>query len=251
VTGNILQYLQKTDRDTGFFVPLDQVDNFLKSTAFGIYGSNLLAGDFEQELHLLLAGILEMRKEMQHPLLNKDTPLALVTGGGPGAMEVGNRVAKDLHILSCANIVDFTAKDGAIVNEQLQNPFVEAKMTYRLDKLVERQADFHLDFPIFLMGGIGTDFEFSLEEVRRKVGSINPTPILLFGDPLYWSEKLSSRFKCNLRSGTIKGSEWISNCYYCIQKAEQGLKIYREFFNGTLPIGKEGPIYEQGFKIVN
>ncbi|WP_011175131.1 LOG family protein [Candidatus Protochlamydia amoebophila] len=249
-TGQILQYLQKPDRDTGFFVPLAHVDIFLKSTVFGIYGSNLLAGDFEQELHHLLAGVLEMRTEMQHPLLHKNTPLALVTGGGPGAMEVGNRVAKDLRILSCANIADFRAKDGSVVNEQLQNPFVEAKMTYRLDKLVERQADFHLDFPIFLMGGIGTDFEFSLEEVRRKVGSVNSTPILLFGEPDYWQQKLSSRFECNLHSGTIQGSEWISNCYYCIQKAEQGLKIYRDFFLGKLPIGKGGPIYEQGFKVV-
>jgi hypothetical protein len=47
--------------------------------------------------------------------------------------------------------------------------------------------------------------------------------------------------------GTIKGSEWVSNCFFCVQKAEQGLKIYREFFQGTLPIGKHGPIYEEGF----
>ena len=43
------------------------------------------------------------------------------------------------------------------------NPYIDAKVTYRLDRLVERQAEFHLDFPIFLMGGIGADFEYSLE----------------------------------------------------------------------------------------
>jgi predicted Rossmann-fold nucleotide-binding protein len=163
---------------------------------------------------------------------------------------VGNRVAQGLQILSCANIVDFRQKDVSVVNEQLQNPFVEAKMTYRLDKLVERQAEFHLDFPIFLVGGIGTDFEFSLEEVRRKVGSVISTPILLFGTPEYWREKITSRFKCNLESGTIKGSEWMSNCFYCIQKAEQGLKVYEKFFKGTLPIGRSGPLFEEGFAIV-
>lgn len=247
-TGNILQYIQKPDQDSGLFVPLNSVETFLKSTVFGIYGSNLLSGDFEGELRKLFKGILDMRAEMNHPLLNKNTPLALVTGGGPGAMEVGNRVAKELGILSCANVVDFRQKDNEpLVNEQHQNPFVEAKMTYRIDKLVERQAEFNLDFPIFLMGGVGTDFEFSLEEVRRKVGSVAPNPIILFGDTDYWKKKITSRFQCNLETGTIKGSEWLSNCFYCIQNAEQGLQIYRAFFNKTLPIGSKGPVYIDGF----
>ena len=120
-------------------------------------------------------------------------------------------------------------------------------MTYRIDKLVERQAEFDLDFPIFLMGGIGTDFEYTLEEVRRKVGAAGATPILLFGEVDYWREKITSRFKCNLKNGTIVGSEWLSNCFYCIQNAQQGLKIYRDYFEGKLLIGKSGPIYEEGF----
>lgn len=249
-SGQILQYAQKPDRDSGLFVPLQSVEKFLKSTVFGIYGSNLMAGHFEHELRSLFQGILDLRSQVNHPLLNKNTPISLVTGGGPGAMEVGNQVAKELQILSCANIVDFRAKeDDPVLNEQLQNPYIEAKMTYRLDKLVERQAEFNLDFPIFLTGGIGTDFEYSLEEVRRKVGSVIVTPILLFGEIDYWKQKITSRFKCNLETGTIKGSEWLSNCFFCIQTAEQGLKVYREYFQQTLPIGKEGPIYEEGFVI--
>ncbi len=243
----ILQYTLKSDKDTGLFVPLSLVETFRKATVLGVYGSNLQEGTFEQELKSLLSGLLEMRAEVSHPLLDRETPLALLTGGGPGAMEMSNRVAKSLGILSCANIVDFRSKGKGIVNEQHQNPYIDAKMTYRLDRLVERQAEFYLDIPIFVPGGIGMDFEYTLEEVRRKTGSCPITPVLLLGDTAYWRRKVTSRFQINRESGTIKGSEWVSNCFYCIQTARQGLSVLRRFFNNELPIGKEGPIYDDGF----
>ena len=166
-------------------------------------------------------------------------------------MAVGNRVARELKILSCANIVDFEQTELDFIRDQQANPYVEAKMTYRLNKLVERQAEFHLDFPIFLTGGIGTDFEYSLEEVRRKVGSAPPHPILLFGTPDYWKQKITHRFRCNLEHGTISHSEWVSNCFYCVQTAAQGLEIYRQFFTGTLPIGPHAPMHDTGFVVVD
>jgi predicted Rossmann-fold nucleotide-binding protein len=244
---SILQYLPKPSKDSGMFVPLDATETFLKATLFGIYGSNLLEIDFGEELTKLLEGVLKLKNETNHPLLNANTPLALVTGGGPGSMSLGNRVAKSLGILSCANIMDFLGKKGAVVNEQKQNPYIDAKMTYRLDKLVERQSEFNLDFPIFLMGGIGTDFEYALEEIRRKVGATPPNPILLFGEKSYWAKKISQKFQCNLETGTITGSEWVSNCFFCVQTAGQALSIYKQFFSGTLKIGPHGPIYNQGF----
>ena len=247
LSGKILQYVLKPEKDTGLFVPLPLIETFRKATFLGVYGSNLQEGNFEKELKELLTSLLAMREKMNHPLLSKGTPLALLTGGGPGAMEVGNRVAKSVGILSCANIVDFRSKEKGVVNEQQQNPHIDAKMTYRLDRLVERQAEFYLDIPIFLPGGIGMDFEYTLEEVRRKTGSAPPNPILLFGDDDYWRRKITSRFQLNRETGTIKGSEWVSNCFYCIQTARQGLWVLEQFFNKTLKIGPEGPVYDEGF----
>ncbi|MDB2613608.1 LOG family protein [Chlamydiales bacterium] len=249
-TGQILKYCEKPDHESGMFVPLDKVDTFMKATLFGIYGSNLIEGVFDRDLKKLLEGLIEMRSHVDHPYLNSKTSIALVTGGGPGAMEVGNRVAKEVGILSCANIVDFRQKEDQHINEQIQNEYIEAKMTYRLDRLVERQAEFNLDFPLFLMGGIGTDFEFYLEQVRRKVGSVDITPILLFGEYDYWKEKITANFQRNLKSGTIKGSEWVSNCFYAVESAEESLKVYEAFFSGTLPIGPTGPTFREGFQKV-
>lgn len=247
LSNKILQYVLKPEKEAGLFVPLPLVETFRKATFLGVYGSNLQEGDFEKELGTLLKGLLEIRDDMHHPLLSKETPLALLTGGGPGAMEVGNRVAKNVGILSCANIVDFRLKDAAVVNEQKQNPHIDAKMTYRLDRLVERQAEFYLDIPIFLPGGIGMDFEYTIEEVRRKTGSTPSTPVLLFGEVDYWRRKITSRFQLNRETGTTKGSEWVSNCFYCIQTAEQGLWVLKQFFRNTLAIGKNGPVYDEGF----
>ena len=120
-------------------------------------------------------------------------------------------------------------------------------MTYRSDRLVERQAEFHLDFPILVQGGIGTDFEYCLEEVRRKIGVGSVTPVLLLGEKEYWKQKVSYRFECNMKAGTILGSEWISNTFYCVRNAEEALRVYRDFFQGNLKIGKNGPVYNNGF----
>jgi len=249
-SNKMLQYVPKPNKDAGMFVPIDQVETFLNSTTFGIYGSNLIESTFEQELEKVFVGLKALSQEVDHPLLNKTIPIALITGGGPGVMEVGNRVARKCGVLSCANIVDFSGRSSKVVHEQKTNPYIDAKMTYRLDRLVERQAEFNLDFPIFLHGGIGTDFEFCLEEVRRKIGSSQATPVLLFGTKEYWQDKITSRFKRNLLEGTIVGSEWVSNCFFCVQDAKGALKVYKHYFEGSLRIGKGEPYYEDGFVII-
>ncbi|PWV21792.1 hypothetical protein C3747_1g834 [Trypanosoma cruzi] len=252
--GEIYQFIRRQDRDCGVFVPVERRQEYLLATFFGVYGSNLMQGDFEAELRFLFNGILRLRQYCNHPLLNPGKTLALVTGGGPGAMEVGNRVAKSLGILSCGLFVDFGSlshKPGATINEQRNNPYIEAFMTYRSNKLVERQSDFNLDFPIFLTGGIGTDFEYALEEVRRKVSSVPPNPVILFGTLEHFKNKITGRYQENLRSGTIKGSEWICSIPWLVTTGAEALEIYKRFFNGQLPVGPGHPLNDLGFVVAS
>lgn len=246
---NILQFSIKPNNEAGMFVPIEKVNAFKKSTMIGIYGSHLLHENIEHIITELLEGLLHLKYQANHPLLNRDTPLALVTGGGMGAMNIANEKAKELGILSCGQLVDFRIRrKGKIIHEEKSNPHLEAKMTYRLEQLIERQSDFRLDFPIFVKGGFGTDFELTLEQLRRNFVTISPTPVLLIGPVTYWKNKISPFFKTNLKEGTIPGFEWVSNCFYCIQNAKQGLSIYEKFANKTLPIGRKGPIYKEGLK---
>ncbi|KNH06178.1 Transporter [Perkinsela sp. CCAP 1560/4] len=239
----IHQYAHRMGTDAGMFVPLGRKEEYLHAVYVGIYGSNLIEGDFESDLTLLLDGMRNLLKPDK-----KD--LCVVTGGGPGIMELGNRVANKLGILSCGLFVDFgsgSSKPGVVINEQKKNPYVDAWMTYRLEKLVERQSDFNLDFPIFCVGGVGTDFEFALEEVRRKVGTTPPNPILLFGSKEHWKNKLTARWQENVRSGVVKGSEWLSNVCYVVSSGKQALEVYKKFFNNELAIGNKHPWNTDGF----
>jgi len=60
-----------------------------------------------------------------------------------------------------------------------------------------------------------------------------------WSEPSYWKRKITSRFHCNKETGTIKGSEWVSNCFYCVQTAEEGLSVYKDFFLNKLPITRK------------
>ena len=248
----LLKYVMRRDRDYGMFVPLTEIDKFNKGTFFGIYGSKMIAPPIQEELKRLFEALKPMKHELDHFKLNPDTEIVIVTGGGPGVMAMGNQLASELGLLSCGHAVDFRKPHeiGNAVREKM-NPFIQAKMTYRLEQVIVRQSEFNLDFPIFLTGGVGTDFELALELLRLQVGIQPPVPILLVGEVEYWKEKVTLTFQNNLRHGTIHGSEWVSNCLFCVQNHKQALSVYYKFFNNRLEIGPGGKPHENGFVILD
>lgn len=103
--------------------------------------------------------------------------------------------------------MDFTKPHEEVELIEEVNPYIQAKMTYRLEHIIIRQAEFSLDFPIFFTGGLGTDFELMLECLRIQVGMRSPAPILLFGSPDYWKQKITPKYQLNRKTGTIKVAE--------------------------------------------
>lgn len=245
----ILKYVLRQGTDFGMFVPVEKEQEFINATFFGIYGSRLKTSQAAEEIRNLFKGLIEMKGQMDHDMLNPDTPLAITTGGGPGVMSMGNKIAAELNILSVGHAVNFNKPHEDDPIDESMNAYIQAKMTYRLEALVVRQAEFALDFPIFFEGGVGTDFELMLEMLRTQVSMKVPAPILLFGAPDYWREKISHMYKLNRASGTIRGTEWVSNTFYCVQSCEQALQVYYQYFTNRLAIGPNAPPTEEGFVI--
>ena len=161
-------------------------------------------------------------------------------------MAMANRAAASTEgYLSLGHSVDFSQTH---YKRFVSNPDLQGLMVYPYEELLARQADFKLDFPIIVQGGIGTDYEFNLELAVRK-GQHNPTPILLFGDPQHWGNKLTSTYQENLASGTIEQAKWIGNTVICVTTAEEALEVYRQYAAGTLEIGPEHPGYDKGFRV--
>jgi predicted Rossmann-fold nucleotide-binding protein len=156
-------------------------------------------------------------------------------------MGIANKVAYDLKILSLAHLCNFAFEP--------MNPHLDGKMTYRIERMIERQAEFLVKLPIFFIGGYGTDLELSLEVVGRQVGSYELTPILLFGEVDYWVEKITSRFTLNHKSGTLRSGEYLSNCLIQVSSGEQALEVYKQFFIHKLHLGSSGRVYPRGFRI--
>lgn len=94
-SGKILEYIPKPEKDTGMFVPLDKIDMFTNATSFGLYGSNLLEGEFENVLTDLLKGLLDIRGEFDHPLSIRISHLPLLQGAVPARWKLATGSQKN------------------------------------------------------------------------------------------------------------------------------------------------------------
>jgi uncharacterized protein (TIGR00730 family) len=103
---------------------------------------------------------------------------AVITGGGPGIMEAGNRGARDAGVPSIG-------LDIELPHEQFENQYVDIGLSFHYffarKVMFVRYASAFVVFP----GGFGTLDELFEAATLRQTGKIRHFPIVLFGSS-YW-----------------------------------------------------------------
>jgi uncharacterized protein (TIGR00730 family) len=103
---------------------------------------------------------------------------SIITGGGPGIMEAGNRGAHEVGATSIG-------LDIELPHEQFENPYVDISLNFHYffarKVMFVRYASAFLVFP----GGFGTLDELFEAATLRQTSKIRHFPIILFGTS-YW-----------------------------------------------------------------
>jgi uncharacterized protein (TIGR00730 family) len=139
------------------------------------------------------------------------TPIYVVTGGGPGIMEAGNRGAFDVGGKSIGlNIV--------LPHEQQPNPYITPELCFQFHYFALRKMHFLMRsialvcFP----GGFGTLDELFETMTLVQTGKSRARPILLFGRA-FWDKLIN--FEHLVDTGMISASDL--GLFHFVETAEQ------------------------------
>jgi uncharacterized protein (TIGR00730 family) len=145
----------------------------------------------------------------------------VVTGGGPGVMEAGNRGAADVGAPSVGlNIV--------LPHEQLPNEYITPELCFNFHYFATRKIHFLLRaravaiFP----GGFGTLDEFFETLTLIQTGRMDRIPLLLFGME-FWKGVIN--FDALAEAGTISPDD--PDLFTVVDSAEEGWSVVQKAYN--------------------
>ncbi|MDP1534200.1 MAG: TIGR00730 family Rossman fold protein, partial [Rubrivivax sp.] len=154
-----------------------------------------------------------------------EKPIYVVTGGGPGIMEAGNRGAHDVKGKSIGlNIV--------LPHEQAPNPYITPELCFQFHYFALRKMHFVMRsialvcFP----GGFGTLDELFETMTLIQTGKSRPRPILLFGRA-YW-EKLIN-FQHLVDCGMINAADL--GLFHFVESAEEAWQWLADHYEFDAP----------------
>jgi uncharacterized protein (TIGR00730 family) len=162
------------------------------------------------------------------------TPIYVVTGGGPGIMEAGNRGAHDVHGKSIGlNIV--------LPHEQAPNPYITPELCFQFHYFALRKMHFVMRsialvcFP----GGFGTLDELFETLTLVQTGKSRPRPILLFGRE-FWEKLIDLQHLID--TGMI--SEGDEKLIRFVESAEEAWDVLAAHYGFDLPQTQTGEFAE-------
>lgn len=141
--------------------------------------------------------------------------MVVVTGGGPGVMEAGNRGAADAGGCSIGlNIV--------LPHEQEPNRYVTPELCFNFHYFGIRKMHFLLRAKVIAVfpGGFGTLDELFETLTLIQTGRMEQVPVLLFGEA-FWREIIN--WEALLEAGTIAEDDLA--LFRFVETAEQALEI--------------------------
>ncbi len=159
-----------------------------------------------------------------------DTPIYVVTGGGPGVMEAGNRGAFEVDGKSIGlNIV--------LPHEQAPNPYITPELCFQFHYFALRKMHFLMRsialvcFP----GGFGTLDELFEVLTLIQTGKSRPRPVLLFGRE-FWTKLIN--FDWLVETGMIGPND--VNLFHFVETAEDAWARLTEIYGFDAPVTQTG-----------
>lgn len=144
----------------------------------------------------------------------------VVTGGGPGVMEAGNRGAGDVGAPSIGlNIV--------LPHEQAPNTYITPELCFNFHYFATRKIHFLLRAKAVAIfpGGFGTLDEFFETLTLIQTGRMERIPLLLFGKE-FWNKVIN--FEALAEAGTIGPDD--PKLFTVVDSAEDGWNVIRDHY---------------------
>nr|WP_061933927.1 LOG family protein [Aureimonas sp. AU22] len=144
----------------------------------------------------------------------------IVTGGGPGVMEAGNRGAADVGAVSIAlNIT--------LPHEQAPNPYATPELCFNFHYFATRKMHFLFRAKAMAIfpGGFGTLDELFEALTLIQTGRMARIPVLLFGRE-FWRRLVDFEFLAE--EGTIAPDDL--DLFRMVDTAEEGWETIRAFY---------------------
>ena len=161
-----------------------------------------------------------------------DAPIYVVTGGGPGIMEAGNRGAHEVGGESIGlNVV--------LPHEQAPNDYITPELCFQFHYFGLRKMHFLMRsialvcFP----GGFGTLDEMFEVLTLVQTGKCRKRPILLFGRE-FWSRLID--FDLLIDSGMISPGD--VNLFHYVESAEEAWALLEREYGFDLPATQTGDL---------